>query len=308
MAKTFEEIGEEKSRGKVKSFEEIGITEEPKGKPMFIGVAPEPTFGQKWKEYFFSRGDEGRWTKPDRYEKFFNYSKWPAKTGLQVIGSVINRANKFVTAILPSPEIMKTVATLDPNALKDIFPSIWESRRAFSPVPGGADELRTFGEAMAEDWYEPIARTKPPWWYIPAVDIAFETLLFSGAAAQRASRVNKATFSNARLTRAEIRAAKRIYSTKSLAKIQPAQIRADLAKESAVIILSKADKAQLLKRGYKPIQIQQMTPLEAYQVMDDVPIVESAANTNLASATKQAIDRLTAGIKRAKRFLLFFRL
>lgn len=303
MVETFEQI-------KVESFDEIGAKELPehigiklpeRGKPSVLRVAPEPSFGQKWKEYFFSRGDEGRWTKPDRYEKFLNYTSWPVKTGLQCIGSVINRANKFVTAVSPHPEGMKALATLDPNALKDILPSIWEARRALNPIPGSADELKTFGNTMAEDWYEPLAGKEPPSWYAPAMDIAFETLLISGNAAQRMSRASNARFSNAKLTSTEIKAAKRIFATKRLAQMQPAAVRAKLVKESAVIILSKAQKAQLLRRGYKPIQIQNMTPLEAFQVMDDVPMIESAANTNLASATKQAVDRLTASMKRAKR-------
>jgi len=304
MAKTFEQIG-------IKSFEEIDIPKEvpehigielPKGgEPSLFRAAPELSFGQKWKEYFFSRGDEGRWTKPDRYEKFLNYTKWPAKTALQALGSVINRANKFVTEISPIPEGMKTLATLDPTALKDIIPSMWEARRALYPIPGSAEELRTFGNAIAEDWYEPLAGKPPPSWYAPAMDIAFETLLLSGSAAQRASRASNARFSNAKLTSTEIKAAKRIFATKKLAQMEPAAVRATLVKKSAVIVLSKAEKAQLLKRGYKPIQIQNMTPLEAYQVMDDVPMMESAANTNLASATKQAVDRLTAAMKRAKR-------
>lgn len=241
-----------------------------------FAVPPKRTFGQKWKEYLFDTGYEGRWTKPGRYEKFYTITKWPAKTALKCVGSVINRMNKFVTEISPVPEVMKTTATLDPDALKDIMPSMWASRKALDPTPGGAKELRTFGEATAEDWYEPLAREKPPWWYTPAMDAAFETLLLSGAAAQRASRVSHSTFSNAKLVRSEIKAAKRIYSTKALAKMQPAQVRATLAKESAIIVLSKAEKAQLLRRGYKPIQIQNMTPLDAYQVMDDIPMAESA--------------------------------
>jgi hypothetical protein len=300
--RTFEEI--EPAKEQIRTFEDIPSAVRPFEEifePEVFRAAPKPSFGQKWKEYFFPTPRFGRWTKPDRHEKFFNATKWPAKTAINAVGSVINRMNKFITEVSPVPEIMKTTATLDPTALKDILPSIWESRRAFSPVPGGAKELRTFGEATAEDWYEPLAREEPPWWYVPMMDIAFETLLISGGAAQRASRVAKSTFTNAKLTSAEIKAAKRIFSSKVIAKMQPARVRASLASESAVIILSKAEKAQLLRRGYKPIQIQNMTPLEAYQVMDDVPIIESAANKNLASATKQAVDRLTAGIKRAKR-------
>ena len=281
--RTFDEI--ESTKPQIRGFEEIPVlAAQIPGTVRFPAVPPEeiqefrvarkPTFGEKWKEYFFPPAKEGRWTKPDRHEKFFNATKWPAKTAINALGSVINRMNKFLTEVSPVPEIMKITATLDPTALKDILPSIWESRRVFSPVPGSAKELKTFGDAMAKDWYEPLAREEPPWWYTPAMDIAFETLLISGGAAQRASRVAKSTFTNAKLTSAEIKAAKRIFSTKVIAKMQPAQVRATLAKESAVIILSKAEKAQLLRRGYKPIQIQNMTPLEAYQVIDDIPKAE----------------------------------
>jgi len=286
--------------GEVKTTEELFGAKISLDKGMAFVAAPEPTFGQKWKEYFLP--DEGRWTKPDRYEKFYNITKYPITTGLKMVGSVVNRMNKFLTEVSPAPEVMETIATLNPNALKDIFPSMLRARKVFYPVPGAADELKTMGEAMAKDWYIPLTGEEPPWWYTPAMDIAFEALLFSAAAAQRASRIRMAPeFGKAKLTAIEIKAAKRIFSTKQIAKMQPAQVRATLAKESAVIVLSKAEKAQLLRRGYKPIQIQRMTPLDAYQLLDDVPIAESAANTNLSSATKVAIDRLAAGIKRAKK-------
>lgn len=282
---------------------EIGTTEEvfgvPTYKEMAFVAAPEPTFGQKWKEYFFPV--TGRWTDPTRYEKFYNITKFPAQTSLKMLGSVIRRMNQFVTEVSPAPEAMETISTLNPKALYDIFPSILRARKVFYPVPGAAKELKTMGEAMAKDWYVPLTGEEPPWWYIPAMDIAFETLLLSGAAAQRASRIRGAPeFGKAKLASTEIKAAKRIFSGKQLAKMQPAQVRATLAKESAVVVLSKAQKAQLLKRGYKPVQIQRMTPLDAYQLLDDVPLAESASK-NLASATRVAVDRLTAGIKRAKK-------
>lgn len=295
--RTFEEIGDPSGIGEPRIITKTPVAENPFGEFR----VPQPTFGQKWEKYLFSVGDEGRWTKPDRYERFYNITKWPVETALKSIGSLLTRTNKFITEVSPFPEMMKTTATLNPNALKDIVPSMWSARRVFYPIPGSADELKTWGDAMGKDWYEPLAGEKPPWWYAPAMDIAFETLLLSGGAAQRASRANNAKFSNARLTSTEIKAAKRIYSAKRIAQMQPAQTRAMLARNSAVIVLSKAQKAQLLKRGYRPIQIQNMTPLEAYQVIDDVPMIESAANKNLASATKQAVDRLTAGIKRATR-------
>ena len=279
----------------------VGIELPYRGEPMQLEAAQPLTFGQKWKKYFFSRGDEGRWTRPDRYEKFYNYTKWPVKTSFQCLNSVINRANKFLTEVSAVPELMRATATLDPSVLKGIIPSIWESRRALYPVPGTADELKTLGEAMAKDWYEPLTREEAPGWYAPAMDIAFETLLISGPAAQRAARASRAVFPNAKLTTVEIKAAKRIFSSKHIAQTQPSAVRAALARESSIVVLNRAEKAQLLARGYKPIQIQNMTPLEAFQLMDDVPIAESAAHTNLASVTKQATDRLTAAFKRAKR-------
>ncbi len=299
MAKTFEQIAlitDPSAPPRIKDFAEIPARERAQ-----IGAAPELTFGQKWSEYFFPP-KEARWAKPTRYERFHDITKYPVETSFKMTGSVVERMNQFITEVSVGPETMETIATLNPKALYDIFPSMWRARRVFYPVPGAAKELRTFGEAMAEEWYTPLSGKEPPWWYTPAMDIAFETLLFSGAAAQRASRIRMApVFGKAKLTSVEIKAAKRIFSTKQLAKMQPAQIRATLAKESAVIVLSKAEKAQLLKRGFKPTQIERMTPLDAYQILDDVPTIESAANTNLASATKVAVDRLTAGIKRAKK-------
>ena len=64
--------------------------------------------------------------------------------------------NKFITEVSIIPELMRTTATLDPTALKGIFPSIWQARRALYPIPGSAEELKTFGTAMAKDWYEPL--------------------------------------------------------------------------------------------------------------------------------------------------------
>lgn len=300
MAEEIKTTGEIFGKPEVRTTEEVFGAEIPVSQQMWIGPAPEPTFGQKWKEYFFPPS-EARWTKPTRPEKFYNITKWPIETGLKMVGSVAERINKFVTEVSPAPEAMKTISTLNPKALLGIFPSMWGARRVFYPIPGSADELRTLGEAIAEDWYMPLMREEPPWWYIPATDIAFETLIFSASAAQRASRIRGAPkFGNVKLTSTEIKAAKRIFSTKRLAKMQPAQVRATLARESAVIVLSKAEKAQLLKRGFKPTQIQRMTPLDAYQLLDDVPAAE-AASKNLASATKVAVDRLTAGIKRAKK-------
>jgi len=278
------------------------LTQSAKERPA-IGTMPERelTFGQKWKEYFFPP-KETRWTKPTRHEKIYNITKFPAASSLKMLGSVVRRMNQFVTEMSPAPEMMETLSTLNPRALMDIFPSMWRAKRVFYPVPGAAEDLKTFGESMKEDWYVPMAREEPPWWYVPAMDVAFETVLFGGYQAQKASRMRMAPkFGNAKLTSTEIKAAKKIYATERLAKMQPAQVRAALAKESAVIALSKAEKAQLLKRGYKPIQIQNMTPLDAYQILDDVPTIESAAEMNLASATKRATDKLTASIKRAKR-------
>lgn len=295
---SFEEIEPvaEPSGFPMPSFEEI-----PADEPMRIGATPEKelSFGGKWKEYFFPTPEEARWTEPTRPEKFYNVTKAPAVTGLKMLGSVMTRMNKFFAEVSPIPEVLHTTATLDPKYLKDIFPSIWKARKVFNPVPGGADELKTWGESMAEDWYVPVAGKEPPWWYTPAMDVAFETLLLSGAAAQRASRARNMSFSDAKLSSVEIKAAKRIFATKKLAQMAPSKVRATLARESATIALNKADKYQLLRRGYKPRQIQNMTPLDAFQLLDDVPIVQSAAEQNLASATKVAVDRLTAGIKRA---------
>lgn len=265
--------------------ERIGIAPPISEEKMMYFEAAKPTFWQKWKRYFGRKEYVGRWTKPTRYEKFYNITTQPLESGTKILGSTVSRINKFVTEVSPWPETMRTVATQDPWALKEIPLSLWDAKRVFYPVPGAADELKTMGDAMAKDWHIPLTGEEPPWWYVPTMDIAFETLLFSASAAQRASRARmNPKFGNAKLTSTEIKAAKHIYSAKHLAKMQPAQVRATLAKESAVIALSKAQKAQLLKRGFKPIQIQRMTPLDAYQIIDDVPMAESAANVTFKSS------------------------
>lgn len=290
-------IDESAPKIKVPSFEDIPAV----GDKRYFTTAPDKTFGRKWKEYFFPP-KEARWTKPTRAERFHDITKWPVVTGFRMMGSIVNRMNKFITEVSPHPEVMGTIATLDPSKAKDFIPSIWRARKVFYPVPGSADELRTFGDAAASEWYEPLTKEKPPWWYSVGMDVAFETVLFSSAAAQRASRIRMAPkFGNAKLTASEIKAAKRIFSIKKLASMQPAEVRANLVKQSAVIALSKSEKAQLLQRGFKPIQIQNMTPLDAHQILADLPMAESAATTNLSKATKVAVDRLTAGIKHAAR-------
>jgi len=163
MPLTLEEMAETK---KVSTLEEMAAS--PKGRPplqsiglatgpvtpqTYIGPAPKPTFWQKWKEYFVSKPEEPRWAGPtDRYEKFYNVVNFPVPTGLKMLGSVVTRVNKFLTEVSPAPEMMRTTATLDPSALKEIPQSMWSARRVFYPVPGAADELKTWGQAMAEDW------------------------------------------------------------------------------------------------------------------------------------------------------------
>ena len=118
----------------------LGIKLPKRGEPSKIGVAPEATFGQKWKEYFFSRGDEGRWTKPDRYEKFRNYTHWPVKTSLQMIGSVINRANKFITEVS---------AAASPNVLNSFAPPGTKEKALRASHIEGRISFKTSGSRVA---------------------------------------------------------------------------------------------------------------------------------------------------------------
>ena len=45
-------------------------------------------------------------------------------------------------------------------------------------MPGGAEDRRTVGHAIAEEWYEPLAGEPPQSLHAPAMDIAFATLLY----------------------------------------------------------------------------------------------------------------------------------
>lgn len=280
----------------------VEINDDPTKAQWFVSADYKTaTFGEKWQEYFFPEPKEARWTTPGRNEKFLNTTKWPAETAFKMIGDIAARLNKFITAAHPGPELLSAAATLDPSKLKGIFSSMWSARKALMPVPGAADELRTLGETVAEDWYKPITGEDPPWWYAVGMDVAFETVLFAGAGAARAARVRwTPKMSNVKLAAVEIKAAKRIFSTKKLATMTPAQTRAVLVREAATLALTKSEKHNLMLRGYLPTQIQRMTPLDAHQILADVSMADSAAHSLYPRATKRTIDNLTATIRRAK--------
>ncbi len=254
------------------------------------------SFVDAWQQYLFPKKYEERWTKPDRAEKFHNAVIWPIEGSLQAFDSVLNRANKFVTAVSPIPELMLTAATLDPSALYGILPSILEARMVFIPKPGTADELKTLGESLSEDWYEPLTGEKPPDWYVPAMDIAFETLLLSGMAAKKASMATRAEYSTSKLTSVEIKAAQKIFSKSKLAKMSPAAVRMELAKTSVMERLTQAQEIQLLRRGYTKNHIQQMTQQEMYATL-----TSDAPKSYFSEGSKRAMSKLTELVKGAKK-------
>jgi len=272
---------------------------------MYIGPAPQPTTLDKYKDYFFPQSDEARWTEPDRYEKTYKVVDalfWAPKTTFKLLGSALTRANKFVTNIASAPQIEKAIATMDYKPLKEIPEGKLEAFKAFIPVPGAAEDLPTFGESLAKNWYQLLTRKEAPWWYAPAMDMAFDTILMGGSSAQKALQARRlARFSNQPLSSIEIKAAKRLYSPWSIAKKSPSEVRAMLAKESTMISLAKTEKASLRALGYTPRQIQNMTIPQAKTLLLETPSKDAAPLTIKSSRTRLAVNNLTQSIKRGKK-------
>ena len=292
---------------------------------------PEPerlTFLQAWRKYLIPADPAKRWqpegdalpsytdgvadiydpSQPpmegggvyDPMMDIFLAEKTALKIPLKAMGHLITRINKFLTAVSPVPEMMKNTATLNPNVLEGMVSSIWEARIALVPKPGYAKDMRTLGETMAEDWYEPVAGEEAPWWYAPLMDVSFETLLFSAAAAKRANMASQSAYSNAKLTSFEIKSAKRIFSADALAKVKPSAVRGMLAKEMALKTLTKVEKAKLLELGYKPAAVQQMSALEIDYILQRPPLDVTARG--LTPGAKVAIAKMTESLKAKGRF------
>jgi hypothetical protein len=156
------------------------------------------------------------------------------------------------------------------QGVKGALKSIFTSPKALIPYPGAAKDMPTFGQAVAKGYYEPLMDRKAPGWYAPVVDIAAETAVLGGAQAKAAAAARPyGVAKTGRLTAAEIRAGKKLYSTKGLAKMSPTEIRTAI----------------------QQAKVAKLAP----------PRMPTLAAEGLGPKTKTAVQRLVTSVKQAKR-------
>lgn len=198
---------------------------------------------------------------------------YPILKGLEYAHIPIERAFKAGTGITGVGPIAGAISRIDPSELLRYPRSLAKGLKALVPWPGMAEDVPTLGETLAKDWYEPLMGKPAPGWYAPLVDISAEVAVLGAPAARRARGAQVTPkYGTARLTKAEIQAATKLYSRRAIARAKPEHVRAILAETARA------------ERAAKAIQVTGI-----------------AAKGNIAAKTKSATARLVKSIKKAKR-------
>lgn len=118
----------------------------------------------------------------------------------------------------------EAIAELPKVGIKDVSKSALDALKAVVPWPGFADDVRSRGE-IAADSFKRIAGRDAPWYYSPLTDIAEQTVAMGGLLriAKSAQTTKDASLiaKGAKLTRAEVRAIKRLHKAASQVKKLP---------------------------------------------------------------------------------------
>lgn len=102
----------------------------------------------------------------------------------------------------------------------DFLDSAKDAMKALIPWPGAADDVKTFGEISA-DSYKRIVGREAPLGYASVGDIALQTTAMIGLSKMATNALRKGTQKAVTLTRAEIRAIKRLHKQASQVKKLP---------------------------------------------------------------------------------------
>lgn len=118
-----------------------------------------------------------------RPEKFFRAVEFGPRVALTTIGSAFERTNVAATGFLEPT--MAAIGkgrfeTIETGELKRLPKTITAGLKSALRRPGFPREAPTYGEALAESYYEPLLKEKAPTWFAPSQDVAFETALIFG--------------------------------------------------------------------------------------------------------------------------------
>ena len=175
-----------------------------KGEPSAIGPH-KPSTWESLKSVLFPT-EVGYGPRPapiTRPEKFFRAVEFGPRVALTAIGSAFERANVAVTGFLEPG--MATVGkgrfeTLETGELKRLPKTITAGLKSALRRPGFPREAPTYGESLAERYYEPLLKEKAPTWFAPSQDVAFETALIFGPRALIARRQRTAQAAITKIT------------------------------------------------------------------------------------------------------------
>lgn len=148
----------------------------------------------------------------------------------------------------------KEIAKLPQVTSGDIGKSAVDALKALVPWPGFADDVKTTGE-VAADSYGRIVGRESPWYYAPLTDIAEQTAAFGGllkiAHSMQTSKDVAFIAAGAKLTKAEVRAIKRLHKAASQVKKIPVRAEGVPSPTEAATVTQKLIR---LIREAKPLR------------------------------------------------------
>ena len=174
----------------------------------------------------------------------------------------------------------------------DFLKSGKDALKSLVPWPGYADDVKSFGEISA-DSYERIVGKEAPFYYAPLSDIALQTTAMVGLMklSQSATTAKSATAlaAGAKLTRAEVRAIKKLHKTASRAAKTPVKAIGVPSKEETLTAPQKL--IQLIRqsrslRGRKSQLVHKSRQEKARKLAQ---VQKNVKGERLVSATKGAL-------------------
>lgn len=274
----------------------------PKGEPSAIR-AHEPSFWESLKGTLFPT-ESGYGPRPapiSRPEKFFRAIEFGPRVGLSAIGGAFERANVAATGFLEPG--MATVGKgrferLETGELKRLPGTISAGLKTAFRKPGAIREAPTYGEALAESYYEPLLKEKAPSFFAPIQDIAFETALVFGPRAMLARRARIAQETVTKITNKYNSSIKTAQSRGDTAAVESLRAMEQLELGQATGSTRAAAKAAR-EAGKAPALAREAVPAarRAVEAARGAPIAPEAA-TKVGEAP---VDKLTRLIKGAQK-------
>lgn len=175
-----------------------------------------------------------------------------------------------------------------PNVgIADFMKSSKDALKALIPWPGVADDVKTMAEINTES-FERIVGREAPWWYTPLGDIALQTTAMIGLGKIANSLPKGKSLKGVKLTKAEVRAIKRLHKNASQVKTLPVSSNVPtrtqaLTVQQKLIALVKSAKSQ---RPAKELTIHRDRVKKASKL---AKVQKNVEGERLVSATKGAL-------------------